>query len=633
MDFKIKKITLQNFKGISSKEISFDGNTTISGRNGIGKTSISDAFYFVFGNSDTALHNNPNICPIGMDEVSPRVEVLADINGKEISIAKVQKKTTKEKDGKKTVSLANSYEVNAIAYGERDFKAKMAEYGFDFDLFLPLSHPNVFTSKKADEMRKILFKMASELSDKDIAKKTEGASDVVAMMDTYSLDEIEAMQKQTIRKIGEVYGRKGEILDARVDGLAMSKVDIDVAELELQRNSIKEQMAQATASINEKQSLYTDLSNRIMKLKFSLTESRNEDIAEVQAKRVDLNGKRNKAIVEQGKVAAFVTRIESQHQQALKDIETLKAKKEKLGKEWQEIKAETMADGSTICPTCKQPFPDEKIAEMKQTFEDAKASRLADVEKYGFQVKEELKKIEGTIPELEERLKQAKEDLAKVTEDCHRYNAEIGKLPGDSDIPKSEKTLEIEKAIAEMEQKISSLTDDDYGSKKETVTALQMQLDEVNKKIGQADRNVEIDEQIAELQKKKIDYEQAKANAEKILYQLDLISMNRNKLIENSINYHFKDVHFKLWTLYKNGEYKECCIPMVGDKELGSDMNTALEIAAKIDIVTGLQNFFNQRYPIFLDNAECLDGSQVFDLETQLILLKVTDGNFEVKAD
>lgn len=631
MELKLKKITLQNFKGISSKEISFDGNTTISGRNGVGKSTVADGFYFLLGDSNYTLTKNPPVCPIGMDEVSPCVEMVLDIDGKEITVAKIQKRTVKERDGKKTVSINNSYEVNSIAYGERDFKAKMAEYGFDFDLFLPLSHPNVFASKKADEMRKILFKMATGMNDKYVAEHTEGASDVVAMMDTYSLDEISAMQKQTIRKIGEVYGKKGEILDARVDGLAMSKVDIDVAELELQRNAIKEQILQATATIDAKEKNYSELSNQLMRMRFSLTENRNEDIAEVQAKRVDLNGKRNKAIVEQGKVSAFVTRIESQHQQALKDIERLKAKKEKLGKEWQEIKAETMADSSTICPTCKQPFPSEKIAEMKQTFEDAKANRLADVEKYGFQVKEELEKIEGTIPELEERLKQAKEDLAKVTEDCHRYNAEIGKLPSDSDIPKSEKTLEIEKAIAEMEQKISGLTDDDYGNKKEEITRLQMQLDEVNKKIGQADRNVEIDEQIAELQKKKIDYEQAKANAEKILHELDLISMNRNNLIENSINDHFKTVHFKLWTLYKNGEYKECCIPMVGDKELGSDMNTALEIAAKIDIVTGLQNFFNQRYPIFLDNAECLDSSQVLDLETQLILLKVTDGDFEVK--
>lgn len=631
MELKLKKITLQNFKGISSKEIDFDGNTTISGKNGVGKSTIATAFYWVFGDCEYGLGKNPQICPLFMDEVSPYVGMVLDIDGKEITVEKIQKRTIKVRDGKKTVSTNNSYEVNSIAYGERDFKAKMAEYGFDFDLFLPLSHPNVFASKKADEMRKILFKMATGMNDKYVAEHTEGASDVVAMMGTYSLDEISAMQKQTIRKIGEVYGRKGEILDARVDGLAMSKVDVDVAELELQRNAIKEQILQATATIDAKEKTYSELSNQLMRMRFSLTESRNEDIAEVQTKRVDLNGKRNKAIVEQGKVSAFVTRIESQYQQALKDIETLKAKKEKLGKEWQEIKAETMADGSTICPTCKQQFPAEKIAEMKQTFEDAKASRLADVEKYGFQVKEELEKIEGTVPELEERLKQAKEDLAKVTEDCHRYNAEMNKIPSDSDIPKSEKTLEIEKSIAEMEQKISSLTDDDYGNKKEEITRLQMQLDEVNKKIGQADRNVEIDEQISELQKKKIDYEQSKANAEKILYQLDLISMNRNKLIENSINDHFKIVHFKLWTLYKNGEYKECCIPMVGFKELGSDMNTALEIKAKIDIVTGLQNFFNQNYPIFLDNAECLDSSQVLDLETQLILLKVTDGNFEVK--
>lgn len=632
MKLLIKTITLQNFKGIYSKEISLNGNTVISGKNGVGKSTIATAFYWVFGDCEYGLGKNPQICPLGMDEISPCVGIVLDIDGKEITVEKIQKRTVKERDGKKTISINNSYEVNSISYGERDFKAKMNEYGFDFDLFLPLSHPNVFTSQKADEMRKILFKMVPNMDDKYLVEHTEGANDILAMLDTYSLDEISAMQKQTIRKIGEVYGKKGEILDAKVDGLAMSKVDIDVAELELQRNAIKEQLAQATASVDEKQKAASDLSNKLMQLNFDLTASRKEDIADVQKKREYLNEKKNKALIEQGKLSAFASRIGSQKKQAQEDLAKLKAKKDKFGKEWQEVKAETMAEDSTICPTCKQPFPAEKIAEMKKIFENSKASRLADIEKCGFQVKEDIEKIENSIPDIENSLNKAKEDLAKVTDDYKNFSTELGKLPNDSDIPKSEKTLELEKAISEMENKFSSLSDDDYGSKKEAVTSLQMQLEEINKKIGQADRNVEIDEQIADLQKKKIEYEQAKANAEKILHELDFVSMNRNNLMQNSINDHFKLVKFELWKSLKNGEYKECCIPKdLNGKELGVETNTALEIKCKLDIVEGLQNFYGQHYPIFLDNAECLDSSQKIELDTQLIMLKVSDGDLEVR--
>ena len=55
--------------------------------------------------------------------------------------------------------------------------------------------------------------------------------------------------------------------------------------------------------------------------------------------------------------------------------------------------------------------------------------------------------------------------------------------------------------------------------------------------------------------------------------------------------------------------------------------NTAAIVAAKLDICNGLQKFYGQKLPIWLDGAECLDekNRDALKLDTQLILLCVTE--------
>ena len=76
-------------------------------------------------------------------------------------------------------------------------------------------------------------------------------------------------------------------------------------------------------------------------------------------------------------------------------------------------------------------------------------------------------------------------------------------------------------------------------------------------------------EQIADMQQKQREYGQAKADAERILYQLKEVSKRKNKLLVEEINQHFGIVRWKLFDFQKNGEYKEVCIPTVLDEETG----------------------------------------------------------------
>jgi hypothetical protein len=69
--------------------------------------------------------------------------------------------------------------------------------------------------------------------------------------------------------------------------------------------------------------------------------------------------------------------------------------------------------------------------------------------------------------------------------------------------------------------------------------------------------------------------------------------------------------------LCSDGEYRD----------MTYSANTAAIVSAKLDICAGLQKFYGQNLPIWLDGAECLDEANRnnLKLENQLVLLCVSE--------
>ena len=625
----IKKIDLQNFKGCKNATYTFDGkNATVCGANGSGKTTINTSYDWVMADKDTELHSNPPIRPIDVEECTPRTDIIFDIDEREVSVAKLQKQTKKGN----SVSLSNTYEVNAVEYGERDFKAKMAEYGIDFDLFLPLSHPDYFTSQKSADMRKVLFAMASEKSDKEIADLTDGASDVAKLLENYTAEEVKAMQNATLRKIKEVYGKDGEILRAKIEGMEQSKVDIDVAELELQRNALKEQIAENKAKqedISKQFDEYQKLSDGIMELKFAEGDlQRKANEGNIKARReIEDKISDKKFLVKQ--TEKTIADTESLINYAKKNIEECTVDLNKARDEWNAEKNREFDENSLICPYCKQEYPNEKKDELRAEFKAHKEAMLNKITDKGNTAKAFLDKEKATLERLEKELPEHKESLVMLNDAIAYLEKQLSELPTSIDISETEEYKAIQSQIAEKEQAVSQMNN--ASSIRESLEAeaedLYIEYTEIEKQIALSQRNIEIDEQIADLHNKQSEYEQNKADAEKILYQLDLVSKRKNELLTDDINKHFDIVRWQMFEYQKNGEIKDCCIPLIDGKRFGESTNKGREILAKLDIIKGLQKFYGQYYPVFLDNAESLSEETLkrIDMPCQLILLKVTE--------
>ena len=302
-------------------------------------------------------------------------------------------------------------------------------------------------------------------------------------------------------------------------------------------------------------------------------------------------------------------------------------------------------------------MPEGKIEQLKADFESRKEKAKADAEeklkakrfKFDTDKKVELNRLNtiGTekkelITELTKKnadlnteidaLKKQEQDAIAKKEELSKQLSEI---PSEADYTQNEDYVKLkaerDKVLADIEKLESDGADKIVTDLKVEKADLQSQLDEVNKIIAQAENNVQIDDKIADMRHKQNEYGQAKADAERILYQLKEVSKRKNKLLVEEINQHFGIVRWKLFDFQKNGEYKEVCIPTVLDEEtgiykvFGDTTNTGREIEAKIDICNSFQKFFNMYVPIFLDGAEGINDEYVPVVDTQLILLTVSE--------
>lgn len=650
MKATIKRITLENFKGVKSATYDFDGkNVSVKGQNGAGKSTIFDAYMWVMADKDSELKSNPDIRPLGVEECTPSVEIVFDVDGKEVTVEKLQKKTEKESEenGKKItkVSLENSYKVNHSPMGLAQFKKKMDTYGFDFEKFLFPSHPDAFTSqmsakKDMDKMRNTLFEMTSEKSDYEIACDTKGAQNVALMLENYTVDEIRNIQNDVLRKIKKEYGKDGEILRAKIEGMELSKEDIDTAELELQKNELKRKLDENKEKQTDSDNQFEELDKQtdgIMNLKFELNGIEQEANKELSQKKKELQSQIDEREEEVRKLKNSISTNETSIEIHERNIEDAEKKKQKLLDEWIEINEEEFNDETTICPTCKRELPKEEKEKLLNNFEKTKDKRLAEINEDGEKKKEEIKRLCDSLEKEKLLNEKYKKDLEKSSCELDKLKQELSELPDRIDISEREDVVEINRQIAEKEQAMKKCTSakEIRQQLQDERDELQGQMDAVNEKLALAKKNVEIDEEIEKERKKQDEYEQNRANAQKILDQLDFVSKRKNELLSEEVNSHFKLVKFRLFDYLKNGTVVDDCTPIIDGKSINDHSNGALRVLAKLDIIDGLQKFYGQSYPVFVDdfslvtdNTECR-----IDVGCQLIKLIAEKGVKELKFE
>lgn len=666
MQIKLKSLHIENFKGIKLLDVVFGDKTKIKGQNAAGKTTIFDGFTWLLFNKNSAGDEKFNIRPLDVDgnrvdNVEIKVSAVMDVDGKEVELSKVQKQKWVKKRGTDVTELQgneNLYEIDGYPKSEKDYKEYISSL-VNEDLFKMLTNPQYFSNMKWKDQRDILMKFVSDVSDVEMAKGNPEFADLIPELE--KAPSTEDIQKKFSKALSEWKKKQAEI-PVRIDELSKSLVDIDFSSQELAKADLERRIAEIDEKIADSGKAVNSLCGESMQLQFDINTLYTEANDKLIHERRELENARDKEQREFYDAHNAILYAQKQIESNKSAIEVAEKKRSELGNEYNTEKAKTFDEtpylfheeewrfdeNSTICKSCGQTLPADRIEHIKADFEVRKAKAKADAKKKledaegdfvvqhnsnleeikakGFEQKHIIEdltaKNEALQAEIEANRKAETDAMARK----NQIEKQIAELPDKPDMSQNEEYQQKKARYDELEKKIASLKDSTSAADafKEERKALVAELDSVKAEIAKASKNVEIEERIGELEEEQKEVGQRVADQEKMLYLLEQFIKAKMLRISDTINSKFKTVSWKLFEVQINGGLKECCECTVCGVPY-STLNSGHRIIAGLDIIQSLSELYGVTAPIFIDNAESLNEFNVPDMAAQMILLAVSD--------
>lgn len=257
----LKRLTLVNFKGLRNVVVEFgDGVTTISGRNGTGKTTIADSFAWLLwgkdseGNSDSkfGIKTNDaegNFIPDLEHEVTGLFDVVDTETGEASSVelrrVYVEEWKTPKGSTERTLSGHHTdYFFNGVPLKKAEYDAKVAAI-IPEDLFKVITDPYYFLTLHWKAQREYLLTMAGKINDADVAATRE---EFAALLHRVTGKTMEEYKKEISVRRGRIEAQLDKIPTRKDEATRNTPVAPDYAALESEKAQIQEDLANIDAA-------------------------------------------------------------------------------------------------------------------------------------------------------------------------------------------------------------------------------------------------------------------------------------------------------------------------------------------------------------------------------------------------
>ena len=257
----LKRLTLVNFKGLRNVAVEFgDGVTTISGRNGTGKTTIADSFAWLLwgkdseGNSDSkfGIKTNDaegNFIPDLEHEVTGLFDVVDTETGEASSVelrrVYVEEWKTPKGSTERTLSGHHTdYFFNGVPLKKAEYDAKVAAI-IPEDLFKVITDPYYFLTLHWKAQREYLLTMAGKINDADVAATRE---EFAALLHRVTGKTMEEYKKEISVRRGRIEAQLDKIPTRKDEATRNTPVAPDYAALESEKAQIQEDLANIDAA-------------------------------------------------------------------------------------------------------------------------------------------------------------------------------------------------------------------------------------------------------------------------------------------------------------------------------------------------------------------------------------------------
>lgn len=649
---KLISLTLQNFKGIKGFILDADGqNSNVFGNNGTGKSTLFDAFtWLLFGKNSRdekdfgikTLDANGNVIP----RIEHRVSAVIEHNGQKLQLTRTYKERwRKQRGAAEAVMVGNTTEyaygpvgaatpINASEY------ARVINNLIDEKIFKLITDPLYFNERLSwQERRQLLMQICGDITDEDIVKSNAELEEVLQLAAGRSIDETKKGVRAAIRETK----KKNDEIGPRIDECRKGLADINLAAVDDARIDVKMVPGQIEALRKKKleeSSMDQSVNDR-------------ERLAEVNAKILELKAARHdvyqKTVYDLMEKEIEASRVVAKEQDALDALQAkrtaMRADAERFTQSINDLrndfktvfgKAFTSTPIETVCPTCGQALPTDRIeraksamAEQEASFNFEKAERLKAINIEGKEKKQKLEETAASLTELEgkieastQRLEQLKDVLTAIKED---------KATQKEPAPSEEEVRLVQEAMILKSHIEHPVENTENAQIDEQIAALKEKLGDAQIIITKADNNNALNARIGELLKSEHELSEHLIDLEHQLYLCEQFTRTKTDLVSERLAEKIPTVQFIMFRPNVTNEgIEECCETSYHGVPY-KDLNTGARINVGLEIIKALISKYEVTAPIFVDNAESV--TELNSVPTQLIRLVVSEEDSTLRVE
>ena len=676
---KIKSLTLNNYRCFSGERefhADFGEKTRVSGKNGSGKSTVMNAVMEVLTGKNADGTQADNVRPIvnGQEVEGVDVErtVVLDIYGKEIEIKKITKQKRERVDEEMQYihgSNENYYFIDGISFTKKKYEEWISENICEPDKLAACINAIIFLSmlmKSSNDGRAFLEKMAGFDLNEYIKSLGAEFTEVEEITKGHPIEQVQKtlnkqltdQKKATTKAETEWKYEKGKSVDSGED---------DITRLTEQKVGYENQIAildEQEKSLDDVMTAYDQKSKNILDLKFEQSEivrkaneglvnqkkKLNENVVLFEQERKFTENDLRMAEMDLKHANMGIERHTAEVKQAQTGWKTY-SEREYPEENLEKIKAEQFDESSLVCPTCGQDLPVEQAEKIRSEFERKKSERIADEESVKtsfYEIKDkklteitesgnkaaaDLKEAKKAKEEAERKITELKQKITSLAMEIQQKNTELSKLPESVDL--SDNT-EYQKITAEIEQAEAALREMNNGSEqRREITEKRNSFIRECAKIDAEINNIKRKKQAHEEEVEKLyqafrDSSQKEADIQRKKDILKNFSIKKNERIASMINPVFSEFQFEFLEFTQDGNPVETC-RMVSNGIEYRDMNHSKKILVQADLLRGFQVLSGLNLFVFIDDTESVNDENLPDMDRQMILLKVTEGDLKVE--
>ena len=628
---KLSEIMLNNFKGIKFINFEFDGNdASIYGDNATGKTTIFDSLCWLLFGKDSLDRADFEIKTLVNGEplhnVNHEVEAtFSNDDGTGFTLKRIYREKYSNPRGGETKLTGHTtdYFINEVPVKEKEYKAFINNM-INEDVFKLITNPLYFNEQYSwQNRRKLLLEMCGDIDDESVINSRDDLKRLAQLLNGHTVEE----QKKIVVAKKTAINKELDMIPIRIDEAVRNKPEIVSDKTKLTQdiqvilNGIDE-LEKEKAIINNGFEA-TEKQSKMREINRQLEARRSEVLSDYKKDKQALRSNYELSLMQLKSLEAERDRYYDRHNDLNRDIDLENKRIEKLQDEFNSFNNQKF--DTVNCPTCGQPYPDEKRAELETIFNTQKSTNLeewqklidsAKAMKQSYMEQQDIMavKVDGLTNQIADKQKEYDSQF-KNYEELQEPNIEDDSVY--KDLKAELFILELDDGNEADDNKLLKI-DTDLKELKSKKLALETELNKF-KMVG------DIDIRIAELEAQRQKLAEEKNLLDETSFLIDEFVKTKVDLLEQSINSHFEYARFKMFNVLVNGNIEECCETTYKGVPYRS-MNNAARMNVGLDIINALTKFYNVTAPVFIDNAEAV--TDFIKCNSQTIKL-VVDADFK----